>query len=122
MGLLRKREKDTVDRRQSLAGIPIIHENVKIEETPSGVIVLRMTIGRGDSFFEIFRPAVTHKKYELDEFGSFVVREIQERKTVLDIIRSFERRFRMSHREAELGVVAFIKILMKRSVLSVAIK
>lgn len=122
MGLLRKREKDTIDRRQSLAGVPILHDGVKVEQAPSGTLVLQITMGRGSSFFDIFRPAVTHRKYELDEFGSFVITEIQHRKTVLDIIRSFERRFRMSHREAELGVVAFIKMLMKRNVLSVAIK
>ncbi len=122
MGLLRKRERDSVDRRRSLAGIPILHDNVKILESPEGTITLQLRLGRGHSIMDLFRPAVTERKYELDEFGSFVVKEIQRRKTVLDIIQSFERRFRMSHREAELGVVAFIKILMKRSVLSVAVE
>jgi len=122
MGLLKKRERHSVDRRRSLAGIPILHDNVKIIESPEGTISLQLRVGRGDGLLDFFRPAVTERKYDLDEFGSFVVKEIQRRKTVLDIVRSFERRFGMSHREAELGVVAFIKILMNRNVLSVAVE
>lgn len=122
MGLLRKRDKGRVDRRRSLAGIPVLHENVKVMEGSGGTIVLKMQVQRGYGFLERFRPAVSERKYELDEFGTFVVKEIRRRKTVMDIIRSFEKRFRMSHREAELGVVAFVKMLMKRNVLSVVVE
>jgi len=120
MALIRKREKHSVDRRQSLAGVPVLHKNVRIHDGGADVVSLRMQVHRGRSFFDRFRPPVMEKTYELDEFGTFVVRQIDSRKTVLDIIRAFERKYRMTHREAELGVVAFIKILMKRNVLSVA--
>ena len=122
MGLLRKRENKSLDRRRSLAGVPVIHDNVEICGDEEGHITLRMTVKRGYGFFERFRPPVTERKYELDEFGTFVVRQIQKRKNVLAIVRAFEHRFRMSHRESELGVVAFVKILMKRDVISVAVK
>ncbi len=122
MGLLRKREKPRIDRRRSLEGVPVLHENVEIDERPDGALTLRAQKARGFGFLDRFRPPVTEQKYELDEFGTFVVRQIQKRKNVLAIVRAFEKRFRMSHRESELGVVAFVKMLMKRDVVSVVIK
>ncbi len=122
MGLLKKREKNTVDRRQSLAGVPVLHDNVEVVEGENGVATLKMKIHRGRSFLDRFRPPVMERKYELDEFGTFVVLQMRKRRDVLSIIRAFERRFGMSHRESELGVVAFVKTLMKRDVLSVVVK
>ena len=104
-----------------MTGIPILHENVTIHENDNKIITLKMKVVRGSTFFDRFRPPVTERSYELDEFGSFVVCQIDSKKHVLDIIYAFERRFGMNHREAELGVVAFMKMLMKRNVLSVVI-
>lgn len=122
MALLRKREKSSIDRRRSLAGIAILHDDVEVIEADGGNITLKMQVRRGYGFFERFRPPVTERKYELDEFGTFVVREVRKRKKVLAIVGAFERQFRMSHRESELGVVAFLKILMKRDILSVVVE
>ena len=122
MRLLKKREKDGIDRRRSLEGVPVLHDNVKVLEGPHGAITLKLTILRGDGILARFRPPVSERKYELDEFGTFVVRQTQKRKSVLEIIKAFEGEFQMSHRESELGVVAFVKILMKRHVLSVAVE
>ena len=122
VALLKKREKTSVDRRQSLAGVPVLHDNVEILEGQDGVVTLKLYIPRGRGFLDRFRPPVMERKYELDEFGAFVVQQVQKRKDVLTIIRAFERRFGMSHRESELGVVAFVKTLMKRNVLSVVVK
>ncbi|MFH1732398.1 MAG: PqqD family protein [Planctomycetota bacterium] len=122
MALLRKREKNSVDRRRSLAGVPVFHDNVEIIGGDEGNITLKVQVRRGYGFLERFRPPVTERKYELDEFGTFVVRQVRKRKNVLAIIRAFERRFGMSHRESELGVVAFVKMLMKRNVLSVVVE
>ena len=119
--LLRRRRKTQIDRRQSLAGVPLIHENVRLTET-SGIITLRVRTGRRNTFLDRFRPPITEKKYELDEFGTFVVRQIKKRKNVMAIIQAFEKRFGMSHRESELGVVAFIKMLMKRNAVSVVVE
>jgi len=122
VGLLKKREKHSVDRRRSLAGTPVLHDNVEIVEGLDGIVALKLHIRRGAGFFDRFRPVVMERKYELDEFGAFVVGEVQKRKNVLSIVRAFERRFGMSHRESELGVVAFMKSLMKRDVLSVVVE
>ena len=119
MSLLKKRKGSSIDKRQTLAGVPVIHEGVKVEHKRDGSTVLKLKRARGPGFLDRFRPPVMEKRYELDEFGTFVIRNVDRRRTVLDIIVAFEKRFGMSHREAELGVVAFFKILIKRNVLSV---
>ena len=122
MALRKERQvKEGINRRRSLAGVPVLHSNVTVMEEDKGIIALKAQLKRGAGFFERFRPLVSEKTYQLDEFGAFVVREIQQRKAVLDIVRAFEARFHMSHRESELGVVAFLKMLMKRNVLSIMV-
>ncbi len=122
MSLFKWRKAQRVDRRRSLAGIPVLHNNVTLYEENSHNVTLKLKLERGSSLFERLRPPGMVKSYELDEFGSFVVRQIDSRKTVMEIVRGFETRFRLNHRESELGVVAFIKMLMKRRVLSVIVK
>lgn len=122
MFLSRRQTKRSVDRRASLAGVPVLHSNVEIIGEDDGLLALRSTRKRGQSFFERFRPEVIDRKYELDEFGSFIIRKLTRDKTVLELIEDFEDRFGMSHRESELGVVAFMKMLMKRHLLTVVVK
>jgi len=122
MALLRKRLRSSVDRRRSLAGVPCLHTNVCLEDITPATVALKVQLPRGIGFFDRFAPAVSERRYELDEFGTFVVRQIQQRKSVLEIVRAFKDFFGLSHRESELGVVAFIKMLMKRRLLSVAME
>ena len=70
-------------------------------------------------FLSRFRPAVMEKRYQLDVFGTFVLRQIDAQRTVLDIVGLFRERFKLSRRESELGVVAFMKILNQRHVINV---
>lgn len=121
MELLKSRKRTQVDRRESLAGIPYLNESAVIERSEGTPMALKLVIRRGNGFLDRFRPPAMERRYELDEFGAFVVQKIDGKKTVLDLINAFEDRFKMSHRESELGVVAFIKILMKRNLLAVGI-
>lgn len=119
MALLKQASKVRLDRRRSLAGKCLLREGVQLTEKDDGTVTLKLVVRRGSGFFELFRPAVTEKTYELDEFGSFVILEIRRRRTVLDIVEGFEKRFGLTHRESELGVVAFVKTLIERNVVTV---
>ncbi len=110
----------SIDRRSSLSGIPMLEKNVIVEQKPGAGVVLKTKIRRGTGFFERFRPLVTEKSFELDEFGAFVVGQIDDRNSVLNLVDAFQERFRMSRRESELGVVAFLKILLKRNLIVIA--
>ena len=111
----------SLDRRQSLAGVPVLHESVAVRQMPNGDLRLTMRVARGTGFFERFRPAVTERSYDLDEFGAFVIQQVDGRRSVQEVIARFEAQYRLAHRECELSVVAFLKLLMQRRVLSVVL-
>ena len=121
MGLFERRKQIRVDRRESLNSVPVLHPEVTVATLAAERIVLKVPVARDGSWLDWLRPAGLIKSYELDEFGTFVVRQVDSQRSVLDIVRAFERQFQLSPREAELGVVAFLKLLMKRRVLSVVV-
>jgi len=121
MRLFKFRKQNSIDRRAAISGIPILNPSAKIEESRDGGVKVKLTMKRGNGFFERIRPPFIEHSYELDEFGKFVIGEVDGKRSVLDIINSFEKRFPMSRREAELSVVAFFKLLMERHVVSVAV-
>jgi hypothetical protein len=107
------------ERRTLLHAVPVLRDGVAVEKTSDGLLALLLRIRRGNGFLDRFRPAVTERRYELDAFGAFVVRQIDRANRVIDIIGAFQERFGMSRRECELGVVAFLKMLVQREVVSV---
>ncbi len=120
MSFFWQREKASLDRRQSLACVPVLNTGVELAWTADGKAWLQAErTHAAPSWMDRFRPRVDHRRYELDEFGGFVVGLMDGRRTVLEIIDHFQEAFGMSRRESELGVVAFVKMLMQRSLLSV---
>jgi len=59
---------------------------------------------------------------KLDELGTFVIGQIDGKKTVRKIINAFAKHYKLNRRESELSCVAFIKSLTTRNVISVVIK
>ena len=118
MSVLTKRQKGGLERRKALSSVPMFHEHVKVERRGDDVTTVCTQEPRGASFFERFRPRLSERRYELDTFGTFVVQQVDAQRTVMNIINAFQKRFGMSRRESEMGVVAFLKILMQRHVLS----
>ena len=115
-------KRPQIDRRQSLAGIPIVNENVTIDDRDADNVVVRITLERGNGFIDRFKPPKMTSRVELDELGSFALGQIDGRKTVSEIIDAFVERYRANRREMELSVVAFMKSLMERRVISIIIK
>ena len=119
MRLLGKQREIKMGRRETLAGIPLLRQDVNLEQDGDGSVTIRMKKARGNRLFDMFRPPIVSQKYELDEFGTFVIRQIEQKVSIMDIINAFQRHFRMSRRDSELGVVAFIKMLLQRQVVDV---
>ncbi|MCJ8329895.1 MAG: PqqD family protein [Lentisphaeria bacterium] len=120
--MLKLKKKEQINRRESLAGIPYLHSNVSIYLHGDNEIKLAIRLSRGIGFYEKFRPAGFIKYYELDEFGAFVIRQMDYGRSMLEIINRFQMHFPLSRREAELGVVGFTKMLMKKNIMSVQLK
>jgi len=121
MRIFKHRQQSSVDRRAALEGVPMMRPGVDIEQMPDGNVRVTMTIKRGAGFFERLRPPETKRSYDLDQFGAFVIGLVDGRRTVLDVVNEFEKRFKLSRREVELSVVAFFKLLMERNVLAVVV-
>ena len=115
-------EKKGLDRRTSLEGIPFLNPGVAVSERDDGKLLVKTTIRRRSGFLARFLPESLTRQYKLDELGSFVIREIDGKKNTEEIIDDFVARFRTNRREAELSVVQFLKMLLERQVVSIAIK
>ncbi len=63
------------------------------------------------------RPSA-RKTFELDALGVFVWQAIDNRKTVEQLIRHFAREKRVALREAEVSILAFLKMLTQRGLIA----
>ncbi len=120
---LQKEEAPTLDRRQSLAGVPVLHNFVTIDRSDENNWVLTLRIPkRNRGFLARFQPDILTRRVRLDELGSFVVARINGETTVMEIINDFASRFKTNRRETELSVVQFLKSLVSRQAISIVIK
>jgi len=111
-----------LDRRQALAGVPEFNPHVsRGENDATGIVTLIVTLKRRDDFLGKFQPKQWERKIELDELGSFVAAQIDGKRTALELVEAFVTRFRINRREAELSTMAFLKSLIERNVISVAV-
>jgi hypothetical protein len=113
--------KPELDRRQVLAGIPLLNSGVRREERAGGALNVIVTVKRRSDFLGKFQPPTWERKIELDELGSFIVGLIDGERTALAIINAFVERFKINRREAELSTMAFLKSLAERNVISVVV-
>ena len=111
-----------IDRERSLAAVPVLNGGVQVTEGRHGNVELVVRTPRGSSFFARFQPPVMQKVCRLDELGSFVFRQVDGRRSVLDIVTQFREHYRANRREAELSTVAFLRSLAQRRILSIVIR
>jgi len=110
-----------MDRRQSLAAIPALNEEVRVEAQDDGRVMLYVPVRRRAGFLARFQPAVMEKRIRLEELGSFVFGQIDGRRTTQDIIEAFLVRYQTNRREAELSTAEFLRSLVVRNVVSLGI-
>lgn len=119
MKAIRTREDERTDRRRALAGIPILPPTVRVERKDDGRCFLYQQLHRGPGLLDRFRPRTWTRQFELDAFGRFIVDQLDGRRSVQDILVVFEPFAGLSHRESELGLVAFLKMLVQRGLVTV---
>lgn len=100
----------------------MLNEGVTFVDSDPDRIVITIRMKRRDGFLTRFQPAVLERVVKLDELGSFVFRQIDNQKTTLDIINAFVVRYQVNRREATLSTVSFLKSLVTRAVISIAVK
>jgi hypothetical protein len=122
MGLFSKPKPKEIDRRQSLAGIPVRNPDVTVfDDEDDGRAFVKVKVPRGPHFLDRFRPPVIDKRYELDALGCFVLKCVDGQRSARDIVNAFATEYGVNRREAELSVVSFLKMLMQRQIISIVI-
>ena len=118
----RERAKPRLDRRESLAGVPVLNDGVTVDRDDDGnwLLVVRQPRRRG--LFSRFLPPVMERRTQLDSLGTSVVRQIDGKRDTGAIIKAFVAEHRLNGREAELSVVAFLKSLVQRNLVSIIVK
>ncbi|MBN1674337.1 MAG: PqqD family protein [Kiritimatiellae bacterium] len=111
-----------IDRRRSLAAVPVVNEGVNAAEGDAGRLILTVAVPRGRGLLARFRPRFSQKRIKLDELGSFVFSRIDGKRNVRTIIRDFIVRYGTNRREAELSTVDFLRSLARRYVISIVVK
>ena len=119
MGVFARPKARAVDRRQALRSIPVLNDTVTLSSDEDGQCVVHVSIARGPTFFDRFRPPVIEKRHVFDDLGAFLVQQINGQRTVEELIDIFAAQYQVDPRDAELSTVAFIKMLLQRKILTV---
>ena len=120
-----EQKKQELDRRQSLAGVPVFNQNVSIrrdEENSNRWLIVVKTRGKKQGFLSRFGPTPAERHFGLDQLGTFVATHIDGKHTVKDIVDAFIRKYNVNRREAELSVTQFFKMLTRKKIVSILIK
>jgi len=84
-------------------------------------LLVTVPVRRGRGFLGRFQADSWQKRVRLDPLGSFVLGQVDGKRNALEITDAFIVRFKVNRREAELSIVAFLKSLLERHIISIAI-
>ena len=110
----------SLNRAESLSCVPRQSDTIQWQELENGDILFTYAIPLSRFFtslhqkFSKNKAELPTKSLQLDQMGSFVWRLIDGKKTVKDIIRIFASDYKVTNKEAETAVAAFLKSLGQR--------
>ncbi|MEI8196476.1 MAG: PqqD family protein, partial [Phycisphaerae bacterium] len=138
------RSKAAVDHQTLLAAVPIQNKLVRTAPLPAAAGTKTAEIqGKGERLIAPRRLGFlqklvglprraaaagsgphgvlpTEKAFDLDELGAQVWHLCDGRHTVAEIIRTFAQTRRVNQREAQVAVLAFLRMLVRRNLVAVA--
>ncbi|HEY4328552.1 MAG TPA: PqqD family protein [Phycisphaerae bacterium] len=120
-------EKKRPSREALLGAVPVRNPVVREsrrEGDEAGVMVLRLTAPLVPSRLRglIGGKKMAEKSFDLDALGAFVWESLDGRRNVEELIEYFAAEKRVNVREAEVAVLAFLKMLAQRNLLALAIE
>jgi len=120
--LFSSKKEPRIDRRRSLAAIPVLNDGARVTDKEDGTAELSVRIRPKKGLLSRFLPQVDEKRIKLDELGSYVIRQVDGKRSVLQIVERFVEHFGTNRREAELSTAEFFRALVKRRLVSIVIK
>ncbi len=117
------KKRDSLSRAKAFSAVPVRNEVVTEEEVPDGTVLL--TLPRRDTLLvrillKIFL-IPREKKVSLDEVGSWVWRKCDGETSVGDMVKQMAEEFRLSHKEAEISLMSFLKSLSNKKIIGFAV-
>jgi len=118
-----KKKPRPLSREESLASIPVRNELLEFEEDEEGIVSVK--IPRKDTWWVKVMSKIMYvpssKVVSLDEVGSYVWRMCDGQTTVKELIEDFREKFKLSRKEAEISVVAFLRMLAQKGMIGLAV-
>jgi Coenzyme PQQ synthesis protein D (PqqD) len=102
-----------------MAGIPVPHAGIRIQETDQGLIRLSYPLSLKPWIARLLpdRISLPIRTLELDSMGSFVWNQIDGKASVLELAGRVTKKYACHPSEAEHAVAAFIRQLGRRGIL-----
>ncbi|HUS58241.1 MAG TPA: PqqD family protein [Planctomycetota bacterium] len=121
MAFLKKRPPLT--REQSLKSVPVKNPHLVETRTETGEVILYLP--RREVWWVKALSKILYipkgRKLALDELGTNVWDLIDGKSNVGQLISRFAEKYRLSKREAELSIVAYLRMLAKRGIIGIAV-
>jgi len=117
-----RRAKPQISPQQALSARPLRLVEPEIQPVPDGGARLKVRL-RAPALVRWFAgaPGETTRTYELDALGMFVWESCDGRTSVRQLIRRFAGRYDVNVREAEVAVVKFLQLLMKKGLIGMSV-
>lgn len=117
------KKPDGPTRRESLDGVAVVCHGVQAVREGGRLLLVRPPPPRPPPRFRLFafRLSLPEKRVALDDLGAEVFDAIDGRRSVRQIAEAFATRHGVNRREAQLSVAAFLRLLMQRGLVAVAV-
>jgi len=115
-------EKSALDRDQAFNAKPVAANIVKREPLDDGGQRLTVRVAPGKWQKRLLRlPDEINRQFDLDSIGVEVLDMCDGNKSVRYIIRKFAKTHKVNEHEAEKAVVAFLRTMMQRGLVMMAV-
>lgn len=118
-----RKKQQPLTREQSRKAVPVKNQSVEEKRTEEGQVVLYLP-RKERRWIKVLSKLVfvpKGRKVALDELGTAVWDWLDGETNVEQVIKKFADKYRLSKREAELSVVAYLKSLVKRGLIGIAV-
>ena len=119
----RKKQAETLSREQAWDAKPVALPVRRREPLADGGQRLTVDVSPSGAFRWLLRaPEKVTKQFELDAMGLEVHRMCDGNKNVRHIVQKFAKTHDVNRHEAERAVAAFLRTMMRKGIVSMAVK
>jgi len=119
-----KKKTPTISKKEALWTIPLRNPYLEWDKNEEGEVVIQIPRRKdwvGKVLSRVFNPP-EKRQLVLDKIGTMVWDLADGEHTFEEIVRTIKREFKLTRREAEVGVAAFLRELGKRKLIVLAVR